>query len=129
VTWISYALALLLTLDGLSAQKVQAASGDSAGVERLSSLGLYSYVRDTLNTFEKTGRLEPNPGIDGADIEAFIALLERSLAMFDAIESGKCARFERLSGMTKESIEQEFGTRVAGIILLVSQERSPPSCE
>ncbi len=79
--------------------------------------------------FEKTGRLEPNPGIDGADIEAFIALLERSLAMFDAIESGKCARFERLSGMTKESIEQEFGTRVAGIILLVSQERSPPSCE
>jgi hypothetical protein len=49
--------------------------------------------------------------------------------MFDAIESGKCARFERLSGMTKESIEQEFGTRVAGIILLVSQERSPPSCE
>ena len=108
---------------------MQAASGDSAGVERLSSLGLYSYVRDTLNTFEKTGRLEPNPGIDGADIEAFIALLERSLAMFDAIESGKCARFERLSGMTKESIEQEFGTRVAGIILLVSQERSPPSCE
>jgi hypothetical protein len=129
VTWISYALALLLTLGGLSAQKVQAASGDSAGVERLSSLGLYSYVRDTLNTFEKTGRLEPNPGIDGADIEAFIALLERSLAMFDAIESGKCARFERLSGMTKESIEQEFVTRVAGIILLVSQERSPPSCE
>lgn len=129
MTWISYALALLLTLDGLSAQKVQAASGDSAGVERLSSLGLYSYVRDTLNTFEKTGRLEPNPGIDGADIEAFIALLERSLAMFDAIELGNCARFERLSGMTKESIEQEFGTRVAGIILLVSQERSPPSCE
>ena len=129
MTWISYALALLLTLDGLSAQKVQAASGDSAGVERLSSLGLYSYVRDTLNTFEKTGRLEPNPGIDGADIEVFIALLERSLAMFDAIELGNCARFERLSGMTKESIEQEFGTRVAGIILLVSQERSPPSCE
>ena len=129
MTWISYALALLLTLGGLSAQKVQAASGDSAGVERLSSLGLYSYVRDTLSTFEETGRLEPNPGIDGADIEAFIALLKRSLAMFDAIESGKCARFERLSGMTKESIEQEFGTRVAGIILLASQERSPPSCE
>ena len=129
MTWISYALALLLTLGGLSAQKVQAASGDSVGVERLSSLGLYSYVRDTLSTFETTGRLEPNPGIDGADIEAFIALLERSLAMFDAIESGKCARLERLSGMTIKSIEQEFGTRVAGIILLASQERSPPSCE
>ena len=129
MTVISIALALLLTLGGLRAQKGQPASGDSAGVDRLSSLGLYSFLRDTLNTFEKTGRLEPNPGIDGADIEAFIALLERSLAMFDAIESGKCARFERLSGMTKESIEQEFGTRVAGIILLVSQERSPPSCE
>ena len=129
MTWISYALALLLTLGGLSAQKVQAASGDSAGVERLSSLGLYSYVRDTLSTFEETGRLEPNPGIDGADIEAFIALLARSLSMFDAIEAGKCARFERLSGMTKKSIEQEFGTRVAEVILLASQERSPPSCE
>lgn len=129
MTWISYALALLLTLGGLSVQKVHAGQGDSVDAERLSSLKLYSYVRDTLGTFETTGRLEPNPGIDGADIEAFIALLQRSLAMFDAIESGKCARLERLSGMTVESIEQEFGTRVAGMILLASQEHSPPSCE
>ena len=129
MTWTSYALAMLLSLGGLSAQKVQAAPGDSASAERLSSLGLYSYVRDTLTTFETTGRLEPNPGIDGADIEAFVALLERSLSMFDAIQVAKCAIFERVSGKTKESIEQEFGTRVAGIILLASQERSPPSCE
>ena len=129
MTWINYALALLLTLGGLSVQKVHAGQDDSVDAERLSSLKLYSYVRDTLSTFETTGRLEPNPGIDGADIEAFIALLQRSLAMFDAIESGKCARLERLSGMTIESIEQEFGTRVADMILLASQERSPPSCE
>jgi hypothetical protein len=72
--------------------------------------------------------LEPNPGIDGADIEAFVALFESYRTQFAAIEGESCESFERLGTRIKESIEQEFGTRVAEEILLTSQALPPPRC-
>lgn len=36
----------------------------------------FRYLASTLQTFRRTGRLADNPGIDGADIEHFMALLE-----------------------------------------------------
>ena len=36
----------------------------------------YLYISSTLNTFRTTGRLVNNPGIDGADLESFLELLE-----------------------------------------------------
>ena len=129
MTWTSCLLVMLLIVGELGGEKVHAAQGDGMSVEHVSSLGLYGYARDTLSKFEATGRLEPNPGIDGADIEAFISLLESSLSMFDAIKAGECERFERMSLVTKKNIEREFGTRVAEAILLASQELSYPRCE
>lgn len=35
----------------------------------------YLYIKSTLDTFHGTGRLVNNPGIDGADLEVFVALL------------------------------------------------------
>jgi hypothetical protein len=72
--------------------------------------------------------LEPNPGIDGADIEAFVALLAGYRTEFAAIEGESCVSFERLSLRIKESIEQEFGTRVTTEILLITQTLSPLRC-
>jgi len=36
----------------------------------------FNYIISTLNTFHSTGRLVNNPGIDGADLEAFIDVLD-----------------------------------------------------
>ena len=35
----------------------------------------FNYISSTLYTFQTTGRLVNNPGVDGADLEAFIDLL------------------------------------------------------
>ena len=35
----------------------------------------FSYISSTLDTFESTGRLVNNPGIDGSDLEAYLDLL------------------------------------------------------
>ena len=124
MTWTRYLIALLLILGELGEQREVTAQSESG----TSSLRLFSYVHDTLSAFEATGRLEPNPGIDGADIEAFVALFESYRTQFAAIEGESCESFERLGIRIKESIEQEFGTRVAEEILLTSQALLPPRC-
>ena len=47
------------------------AQTDLAGAE-----ASFLYIASTLQSFRNTGRLANNPGIDGADLEAFIELLE-----------------------------------------------------
>ncbi|MFT4861190.1 MAG: hypothetical protein ACI95C_000391 [Pseudohongiellaceae bacterium] len=42
----------------------------------------FAYIKSTLDTFNGTGRLVKNPGIDGADLEAFIAVLNEFDAAF-----------------------------------------------
>ncbi len=42
----------------------------------------FNYISSTLQTFRASGRLVNNPGIDGADLEHFIALLEDSYQAF-----------------------------------------------
>ena len=124
VTWTRCLFALLLVLGELGEQREVTAQSERSAF----SLGLFSYVHDTLSAFEATGRLEPNPGIDGADIEAFVALFESYRTQFAAIEGESCESFERLSFRIKANIEQEFGTRVAEEILLISQALPPPRC-
>lgn len=47
---------------------------DPAAIE--SAQQSFKYIISTLNTFHSTGRLVNNPGIDGADLEAFIDVLD-----------------------------------------------------
>lgn len=42
----------------------------------------YRYLSNVLSTFKATGRLLNNPGIDGADLEAFVSLLNFSYQDF-----------------------------------------------
>lgn len=44
----------------------------------------FLYIKSTLDTFRGTGRLINNPGIDGADLEAFIDFLAEFEATFSA---------------------------------------------
>lgn len=42
----------------------------------------FAWIASTLQTFHRTGRLANNPGIDGADMEQFLELLETYYAEF-----------------------------------------------
>ena len=42
----------------------------------------FSYISNTLQAFRESGRLVNNPGIDGSDLEFFIALLDESHLQF-----------------------------------------------
>ncbi|MFT7472413.1 MAG: hypothetical protein ACI8XU_002311 [Kiritimatiellia bacterium] len=57
----------------------------------------FSYISNTLQAFRESGRLVNNPGIDGSDLEFFIALLDESHLSFSSqftSESAMC-RFYR----------------------------------
>lgn len=57
----------------------------------------FNYISSTLQTFRASGRLVSNPGIDGADLEFFIALLDEAHLSFSQqfnSESAMC-RFYR----------------------------------
>ena len=45
----------------------------------------YKFIANILQTFRSTGRLVNNPGIDGADLEAFLGLLD---TYYDEFSSG-----------------------------------------
>ena len=79
--------ALLLLVSGLL---VAAENAADAGAS-------FKYIASTLQTFRGSGRLVNNPGIDGADLEYFIALLEEAYQGFSRdfnSESAMC-RFYR----------------------------------
>jgi len=57
---------------GLAAEQDALASAEAS----------FIYIASTLQTFHRTGRLAENPGIDGADLEHFIELLETFHAEF-----------------------------------------------
>jgi len=42
----------------------------------------FNYITSTLQTFRSSGRLVNNPGIDGSDLEHFIALLDEAQMRF-----------------------------------------------
>ena len=79
--------ALVLLVSGLL---VAAENAADAGAS-------FKYIASTLQTFRGSGRLVNNPGIDGADLEYFIALLEEAYQGFSRdfnSESAMC-RFYR----------------------------------
>ena len=68
----------------------------------------FHYIVSTLKTFSDTGRLVNNPGIDGADLEHFILLLEQAYQDFSAdfnSESAMC-RFYRDPENGRMTIEE-----------------------
>lgn len=88
---------------------------------------LSRYVEETLARVESSGRLEPNPGVDGADFEAFIALLEEARLSQRAIESAaSCAEREAALAATDrallEQLALQFGTRLADAVLALASE-------
>lgn len=84
-------IALLLFTTGLSAQSTIESAEQS-----------FRYITSTLQTFRNTGRLVNNPGIDGADLEAFIDLLDFYQQQFS---SG----FNRDSAMCQFYLDPENG--------------------
>lgn len=76
----------LLILLALSTPLLAAEASDDAQAS-------FTYIASTLQTFRGSGRLVNNPGIDGADLEHFIALLEQSYERFSSdfnSESAMC---------------------------------------
>ena len=51
----------------------------------------FTYISSTLQTFRGSGRLVNNPGIDGSDLEFFIALLDESYLSFSREFNSKSA--------------------------------------
>jgi len=79
--------ALLLLVSGLLVAAEDAADAGAS----------FNYIASTLQTFHGSGRLVNNPGIDGADLEYFVALLEEAYQGFSRdfnSESAMC-RFYR----------------------------------
>jgi len=62
----------------------------------------FNYINSTLQTFRNTGRLVNNPGVDGADLEAFIELLEFYYDQFSS-------EFNRDSAMCEFYLDPENG--------------------
>ena len=79
--------ALLLLVSGLLVAAEDAADAGAS----------FNYIASTLQTFRGSGRLVNNPGIDGADLEYFIALLEEAYQGFSRdfnSESAMCVSIE-----------------------------------
>ncbi|MDA1371334.1 MAG: hypothetical protein O2971_11320 [Proteobacteria bacterium] len=69
----------------------------------------FRYITSTLQTFRTTGRLVNNPGIDGADLEAFIEVLETYYGEFSRgfnSDSAMC-RFYRDPENGRMTIEEK----------------------
>jgi len=68
----------------------------------------FNYISSTLQTFHGTGRLVDNPGIDGSDLEHYIALLDQAYLDFSKnfnSESAMC-RFYRDPENGRMTIEE-----------------------
>ena len=68
----------------------------------------FTYISSTLQTFRGSGRLVNNPGIDGSDLEFFIALLDESHRSFSRefnSESAMC-RFYRDPENSRMTIQE-----------------------
>lgn len=68
----------------------------------------FSYISSTLQAFRGSGRLVNNPGIDGSDLEHFIALLDEAQLNFSGefdSESAMC-RFYRDPQNSRMTIEE-----------------------
>ncbi len=68
----------------------------------------FNYISSTLQTFRGSGRLVNNPGIDGSDLEHYIALLEVAYQNFSRefnSESAMC-RFYRDPENARMTIEE-----------------------
>lgn len=71
----------------------------------------FSYISSTLQTFRGSGRLVNNPGIDGSDLEYFIALLDEAHLSFSKefnSESAMCS-FYRDPENGRMTIEERAG--------------------
>lgn len=69
----------------------------------------FNYISSTLQSFHGSGRLANNPGIDGADLEHFIALLDNYYQAFSrgfSAESAMC-RFYRDPENGRMTIEEK----------------------
>ena len=73
-----------------------------AGDELKSAGASFRYINSTLQTFSTTGRLVKNPGIDGADLEAYLEYLQ---FFYDEFSSG----FNRNSAMCRFYMDPENG--------------------
>ena len=92
---------------------------------------IYGYVFAALEAFESTGRLVPNPGLDGADIEAFIALLENArLRYLSLVNESSCTEQAPVIAQAARQflidLETEFGARVVDSIQEQSASHPTP---
>jgi hypothetical protein len=71
-----------------------------AGDDLTSAEASFRYINSTLQTFSTTGRLVKNPGVDGADLEAYLEYLQ---FFYDEFSGG----FNRNSAMCRFYMDPE----------------------
>ena len=100
-------LCVKVTALGLLLSSPANSQSAQAGIE--SARQSFTYITSTLNAFNSTGRLVKNPGIDGADLEAFIDVLDIYREQFSSsfnLDSSMC-QFYLDSENARMSLEEK----------------------
>jgi hypothetical protein len=105
ITW--FCMVVKVTALGLFLSSPANSQSTQAAIE--SARQSFAYITSTLNVFNSTGRLVNNPGIDGADLEAFIDVLDTYREQFSSsfnLDSAMC-QFYLDSANARMSLEQK----------------------
>lgn len=68
----------------------------------------YYFVSNTLMSFNLSGQIEPNPGLDGSDIEEFLSILEQYDQLFNQDFSAGSVFCRRYSESQEMAITKAF---------------------
>ncbi len=105
---IDYSLSRALKVIILIFQFGFVAYGGAQGVQD-GSLAYY-FVSNTLQSFNLSGQIEPNPGLDGSDIEEFLSILEKYDQLFNQSFSAGSAYCHRFSESPELAVTEAFDT-------------------
>lgn len=68
----------------------------------------YYFVSNMLQSFNLSGQIEPNPGLDGSDIEEFLSILEKYDQLFKQDFSAGSAYCRRFSDSPELAVTDSF---------------------
>ncbi len=104
VPWTLFLLSMLLASAGASGQSDPDSRSESQSAE-----ASYAYLQQTLQSYRQTGRLANNPGIDGAELEVFIDLLDqhhRRFAKDFHVDSAMCTSYRNSEDGEQSDVER-----------------------
>ena len=110
-----FTILLLLSVGNIESSGAQTAIIDAEQT--------YLYISSTLHTFNTTGRLVDNPGVDGSDLESFLALLEFYSEQFSGEFNSKSSMCEFYSNPKNSLMNIEEKAQVSYSFLRSLEER------